>query len=66
LSDFNNKPDPEPDLGIKKFHTEKFENSDEDLIIITNPIESVGIDRAFSAFCSVIPIEECFLEKDNK
>ncbi|MDR0704095.1 MAG: hypothetical protein LBF88_03825 [Planctomycetaceae bacterium] len=66
MSKLNNNSNFEPDFGIKKFHTKKFENSDEDSIIATNPIESVGINQAFSAFCSVIPVDDCFPEEDNE
>ena len=45
-------------FGIKRFNSEKFENSDHDSGFVRTPIESKGIDAAFAAFCAAIPIEE--------
>jgi hypothetical protein len=55
--------DFKPAFGIEKFHSKKFENSDEDAILVTTAIESKGIDNAFAAFCRDIPAEDCFSEE---
>jgi hypothetical protein len=66
MSHLNNEADFEPDFGIKKFHSKKFENSDDDAINVTNPIESKGIERAFNAFCQAISAKDCFSEESNE
>ena len=45
-------------FGIEKFNSDKFENSDDDSVLVRSPIDSKGIDRAFAAFCAAIPIED--------
>jgi hypothetical protein len=45
-------------FGIRKFNTEKFENSDKHSTDVRSPIDSAGVDRAFAAFCAVIPAED--------
>jgi hypothetical protein len=60
---YQDEPDFKPDFGIKKFHSKKFDNSDEDAIIVTTPIKSEGIDRAFAPFLSGIPVEVFFRKR---
>jgi hypothetical protein len=45
-------------FGIKRFNSEKFENSDEDSVLVRSPVKSDKRDLAFAAFCAVIPIED--------
>jgi hypothetical protein len=66
MPDIKNESDFKPDFGIKNFHTKKFENSDDDAVIVTEPVESKGIDRAFIAFCREIPLEDCFPKESNE
>lgn len=52
-------------FGVRKFHTEKFENSDHDSVLVSSPIESKGLDAAFAAFCAATPIEEIMPNYDE-
>ena len=53
-------------FGIRNFNSEKFENSDEDSILVRSPIKSRGIDAAFAAFCDAISIEDALPEHEKK
>ena len=45
-------------FGIKRFNTEKFENTDYDSVLVCSPLESKGIDSAMSAFYNAVSIED--------
>jgi len=45
-------------FGIKKFNSEKFENSDQDSVLVRSPLNSEGTKKTFAAFCAAIPIED--------
>ena len=45
-------------FGIKRFNSEKFENSDEDSLFVRSPVRSNKKDLAFAAFCDAISIED--------
>ena len=45
-------------FGIKRFNSEKFENSDDDSVLVRSPVMSDKRDLAFAAFCEAIPIKD--------
>ena len=47
-------------FGIKRFNSEKFENSDDDSVLVRSPVKSNKRDLAFATFCDAIPIEDAF------
>jgi len=58
MTEFNEEKEALATFGIKKFNSEKFENSDKDSILVRSPVKSSKRDLAFAAFCAAIPIED--------
>lgn len=52
-------------FGIERFNTDKFENHDEDSILVRKPIESEGIEKAFASFCAAISVDDALPKKKN-
>lgn len=52
-------------FGIARFNTEKFENTDQNSILVKKTIESEGIESAFASFCAAIPVDDA-LPKNEK
>ena len=50
-------------FGIKRFNSEKFENSDDDSVLVRSPVKSNKRDLAFATFCDAIPIEDAFPQR---
>ena len=45
-------------FGIRKFNSAKFENSDQDSVLVRSPLNTEGTKKAFAAFCAAIPVED--------
>ncbi|MCL2005250.1 MAG: hypothetical protein FWG73_03700 [Planctomycetaceae bacterium] len=52
-------------FGIKKFNSEKFENSDENSVLVQSPVDSKGIDEVMSAFHAEIPVEHALPKSED-
>ena len=52
-------------FGIKRFNSEKFENSDDDSVLVRSPVKSKGIDAAMAAFHAGISIEDALPRRDE-
>ena len=47
-------------FGIRGFNSEKFDNTDDDSVLVRSPVKSNKRDLAFATFCDAIPIEDAF------
>lgn len=52
-------------FGVRKFNSKRFENSDEDSVMVSSPVRSNKRDEAFAALCQVIPLEDALPFEDR-
>jgi len=58
MTDFNEEKEALAAFGIRRFNSDKFENSDQDSVLVRSPVASKSRDLAFAAFCNAVPIED--------